>query len=208
LVGWLAGRSPELEPAPETDTPLVVVTNFGPTPEHPLIMLPDMATPPTEAADPGGYPAGLAPDVSNTAWEQDLEQIVLGDFDGGNKVGRLSELMKTAPEWGRAEIAQYLAGATPSDQFGPASEVLTNSQQPEAVFRAMWPDLLNRPDPVKLPLLLDIAQNDQHPMQHQAQDMLSYVFSSETATNAGQWQVAVQARLGALAGAAGPSENP
>ncbi len=192
LIAWFSNAPPQAGPPPEAVVETPIPVNDAPTPEHPLIEFPFEGGLVSESPE---SPAGPGPDNPGTRWEKELEEIVQGDSEAGGKAVRLAALMRTAPEAGRAEVFHYLAGCASNQQYGLVREILTNSQTPESVCRGAWNDLLNRPDSIRLPALLEIAANDQHPMRQQARDMLSFVLANVDATNAGQWRDLVEARL-------------
>jgi hypothetical protein len=52
-------------------------------------------------------------------------------------------------------------------------------------------DLLNRRNTLKLPMLLAIASNTDHPLAGQAKDMLELFLQTDYGTNWNQWSDAV-----------------
>ena len=194
LIGWLVGRPPEPGAPASAASITTTTTNTAPTPDHPLVGLP----PELELIprDPDTVPVNFRrPDVTATAWEKQLDEIILGKLDATNKVLMLADLLKTAPAFSKAEVAQYLATTVPDALYGVAREILTNTQYSEAVYRTLFNNLINRSDPVRLPILLEIALNEEHPQRSQAEEMLDYALSDENATNADQWRAAIEARL-------------
>ncbi|HWH68505.1 MAG TPA: hypothetical protein VNT26_03930, partial [Candidatus Sulfotelmatobacter sp.] len=76
-----------------------------------------------------------------------------------------------------------------SDQDYPAlSQYLTNSTTPSAVMDVLLAGLLNRPNSLKMPLLLDMARDDQNPKASDARDMLSLFLEEDYGNNWTQWQ--------------------
>ncbi len=54
---------------------------------------------------------------------------------------------------------------TQDDHYDGAAGLLTNSATPSAVSTVLMNDLLNRNNTLKLPMLLDVARQDEHPLK-------------------------------------------
>jgi hypothetical protein len=56
-------------------------------------------------------------------------------------------------------------------------------------------DLLNRNNALKLPMLLSVARDDDHPLKDQAREMLELLIQEDDGTNWDQWSASVNTWL-------------
>jgi hypothetical protein len=73
------------------------------------------------------------------------------------------------------------------EDYAPLSSFVTNSTLPEAVLDVFVEDVFNRPNAVKLPLLLDIAQDPQHPRASEAKDVLELFLEEDFGNDWTKW---------------------
>ena len=109
-------------------------------------------TNPTEAAD-------------SRPWEQRLDGILLGAGEVNDKADLIRKLMKDAPAEAQVELAHHLINMVQDDHYDGAAELLTNASTQPEVATVLMNDLLNRRNTLKLPMLLAIARNDDHPLK-------------------------------------------
>ena len=188
FVGWLTSRQGDVKPVPApavTDT-LASAPAPAPAPE---------AAPPTSEATPpptvdNTTDASAASDDS-TNWEQKLEGILLSSDDENGKANQLLALIPTAPPDAQVELAQHLVNLVQDDNYSGAEQMLTNSATPSAVSTVLMNDLLNRNNNLKLPMLLEVAENDNHPLKDQAREMLELLIQEDNGTNWSQWATSI-----------------
>jgi hypothetical protein len=128
-------------------------------------------------------------------WDQRLDGILLRGGEASDKADAIRKLMTVAPAEAEVELSQHLINMVQDDRYDPAAELLTNATTPAAVATVLMNDLLNRRNNLKLPMLLAIARNDQHPLKDQAKDMLELFLQADYSTNWDQWGGAVDAWL-------------
>lgn len=133
--------------------------------------------------------------ASSLPWDQRLDDILLRGGEPSDKADAIRKLMTVAPAEAQVELAQHLINMVQDDRYDPAAELLTNATTPAAVATVLMNDLLNRRNNLKLPMLLAIARNDQHPLKDQAKDMLELFLQADYSTNWDQWGSAVDAWL-------------
>jgi hypothetical protein len=90
------------------------------------------------------------------------------------------------------EVAQHLSNLVANPDYAPLGQMLTNSSMPEAVLDVLMSDVLNRPNSVKLPLLLSVARNDGHAKASEAKDLLELYLEQDYANNWTQWQARME----------------
>ena len=138
-----------------------------------------------------------APEVDSRPWDQKLDDILLGVTapSVNEKADAIRKLMTVAPEEAQPELAQHLINMAQDDHYDGVAELLTNATTQTGVATVLMNDLLNRRNDLKLPMLLAIARNDDHPLKDQAKDMLELFLQADYGTNWDQWASAVDAWL-------------
>jgi hypothetical protein len=194
LIGWMASRqgdvTPIVVPPPSADAPTLAL------PPEPLTNAPEpvvaKAAPRRQAA-PASVPAP-APQYSND-WEKQLDDILLSDADPNTKADRIQALIPNAPPDAQVELSQHLVNMVQDDHYDGAAQLLTNSVTPSAVSTVLMNDLLNRANTLKLPMLLDVAENNDHPLKDQAREMLELLLQQDNGTNWDQWSTSITSWL-------------
>ena len=69
---------------------------------------------------------------------------------------------------------------------------LTNASLPAAVLDILLGDVLNRPNSLKLPALLDVARTPQHPKAGEAKDFLELFLEEDYASDWDKWQAKME----------------
>jgi hypothetical protein len=139
------------------------------------------------ATAPGG--ADSAPDLRTP--EQKLDDILLGWGDENAKSDKLLALLTNSPAEAQEELSHHLINMTQDDHYDGVAQLLTNAATQTAVSTVLMNDLLNRRNTLKLPMLLAIASNTDHPLAGQAKDMLELFLQTDYGTNWNQWSDAV-----------------
>jgi len=134
------------------------------------------------------------PEVS-TDWEKQLDDVLLSDADANSKADRILALIPTAPTNAQVELSQHLVNMVQDDHYDGAAQLLTNPVTPAAVSTVLMNDLLNRNNALKLPMLLSVARDDDHPLKDQAREMLELLIQEDDGTNWDQWSASVNTWL-------------
>jgi len=137
--------------------------------------------PPTDAVN------GPIPD-----WEQRIDDVLTAKEDEDQKAKRLLDLLPHLPEDGQVEAAQHLSNLLPDEQYAVLAQTLTNAHTPEAVLDVLMTDVLNRPNPIKLSTLLEVARTPDHPKADEARDVLEVFVDEDYGKNWDAWEAAVQ----------------
>ena len=69
---------------------------------------------------------------------------------------------------------------------------LTNPDLPGDVLEVLLGDVLNRPNSLKLPALLEVARSPQHPKAAEAKDFLELFLESDYGTDWDKWQAGME----------------
>jgi hypothetical protein len=120
-------------------------------------------------------------------WDDKINDILGPEGDEKDKAKKLIDLFPHLPPEGQEEVAHHLSNLVADEDYAPLSSFVTNSTLPEAVLDVFVEDVFNRPNAVKLPLLLDIAQDPQHPRASEAKDVLELFLEEDFGNDWTKW---------------------
>jgi len=123
-----------------------------------------------------------------TDWEERVDGIISPEGDEKEKAKKLIDIFPHLPPDGQEEVAHHLSNLVADEDYAPLSNFVTNSALPEAVLDVFVEDVFNRPNGIKLPLLLDIAQDPQHPRSAEAKDVLELFLEEDFGSDWTKWQ--------------------
>lgn len=196
-VGFLAGRTSSTPPpAANADDSSPGSARVTTAPPHS-----DTPKPTTTFAERTSAPVEIAPTSqpihvlaastnvtgSDTNWEDKIDDIVGSDDADTNKVKQLFALFPNLPPDGQEEVVQHLSNLVDDEDYAPLGDLLKNAKLPEGVLDELLADVLNRPNNVKLPLLLDVASNSDHAKHDEAKDLLELYLGDDYGSDWGEW---------------------
>ena len=123
-----------------------------------------------------------------TNWEDRLDEILSGKQDEDAKAREMMGLFYNLPPDGQEEVAQHLSNLVSDEQYPVFGQYLTNTSLPEEVLDVLLSDALNRPNKLKLPLLIDVARDPANPKATEAKDLLELYLEEDYGTNWITWQ--------------------
>jgi hypothetical protein len=187
LIGWLFSRQGDVQPiaAPPGSNQIIAIA--------PVAIASEAAPRGPEGARASlvkSGPAAAAPEES-TDWEKQLDDVLLSDTDPTNKADRILALIPNAPTNAQVELSQHLVNMVQDDHYEGAGQLLTNPATPAAVSTVLMNDLLNRNSGLKLPMLLAVARQDDHPLKDQAREMLELLLQEDDGNNWDQWSASI-----------------
>lgn len=100
----------------------------------------------------------IAP-VPVTNWSVQMGAVMTADVSTTNKAIGLLGLFPNLPEEGQVAAAQHSSRLLPDNYYGALGAQLTNSAASPAARRAVFADLLTRPNNIKLPWLVTVASS-------------------------------------------------
>ncbi len=191
FIGWMKSRNGDIQPIavpPAVNQPAMAIAPVAVTP---------VATPPAGNA-PGMIreKPDLAPPTEESGdWEKQLDDVLLSDTDANSKADHILAMIPNAPAGAQVELSQHLVNMVQDDHYDGAAELLTNAATPAAVSTVLMNDLLNRNNTLKLPMLLAVARDDDHPLKDQAREMLELLIQEDNGTNWDQWSASIDTWL-------------
>ena len=194
-IGWFASRNASDVSAPAQESPAESQTTDNTTTENKtdfVKSIPNAA--PVVAIQPADSTTSILDDPA--LWEEKLDDILLSDSVPENKKGeQLLELMGKVGMEAQIELAGHAVNLLDDDQFHLAAKYLTNAAVAEDVSSVFMNDLYNRDDAIKLPLILEVARNEQHVLRDEARDLLELYVEEDHGTNWVQWEAAMKKYL-------------
>jgi hypothetical protein len=138
--------------------------------------------------------AQVAHPVTNviTNWEEKLDAILGSEGDEADKAKQLLAIFSRLPEEGQVEVVQHLSNLVADQNYAPLGELLRDVSLPEDVLEQLMADILNRPNSLKLPVLLDVARNPQHPKAEDAKDLLELYLEEDYGQDWNKWQAKME----------------
>jgi hypothetical protein len=192
FIGWMKSRDGDVQPVAVPAGASQQIMNIAPVAMTEVE--PPPATKPTRITRHKPDPSSPPPDES-MEWEKQLDDVLLSDTDPNTKADRILAMIPTAPSNAQVELSQHLVNMVQDDHYGGTAQLLTNATTPVAVSTVLMNDLLNRNNTLKLPTLLAVAQDNDHPLKDQARDMLELLIQEDDGTNWDQWAASIDTWL-------------
>ena len=128
-------------------------------------------------------------------WEEKVDAILTSEIPDNDKAKKMLEIFPQLSPDAQEEVAHHLSNLVPDEEYAPLGSYLTNAAMPEAVLDVLLEDVFNRPNSVKLPLLLDIARNSQHPKASESRDVLELFLEEDYGNDWSKWQTKMDSWL-------------
>lgn len=135
-------------------------------------------------------------DVGALPYESAMLSIMRSPVADGVKAKALFDLLPQVPEESMANTAEQAATwLRDRDYARVARPLIINPRTHGAVLGALFADLMERPDAVTLPTLVDIAKNPDHPFAPSAHDNLTLLVGRDYGVDWPAWDKAVLQKL-------------
>jgi hypothetical protein len=130
-----------------------------------------------------------------TDWQDHVDQILNDATPDEEKARTLLDLLPRFPEAGQVEAAQHVANLIADVDYAKFGSYLTNALTPESLQDVVLADALNRPNAIKLPLLLDTARSAGNAKAAEAREILELYLEEDYGDDWSQWQAAMETWL-------------
>jgi hypothetical protein len=139
-------------------------------------------------------PMGMSATGTNpmSGWEDKVDEILGSTSPDADKAKQMIEMFPTLPADGQEEVVRHLTNLLPDQDYGLMRSFLTNASLPENVLDFLLGDVLNRPNSLKLPALLEVARNAQHPKAAEAKDFLQLFLEEDYGSDWDKWQAGIE----------------
>lgn len=124
-------------------------------------------------------------------WSDKVDTILASSVPESDKVKQFLEMFPKLPEAGQEAVANHLSNLLPSEDYAQLAKFLTDTSLSTNVLDVLLRDALNRPNHVKLPVLLEVARNPQHPKSAEAKETLAFLLEEDDGDDWAKWQARV-----------------
>ena len=135
------------------------------------------------------------PEPIEEPWQQTINAILQNDGSPTLLSGRLAAALPGMPLEGQLEAAQHMVNLLADEEYGTAEKVYLNPGMPQPVRRLVFEDFMNRPNSLKLPLLVRTLRETGHPMRREAIDNLQVYIGRDEGEDWLRWDAAVRETL-------------
>lgn len=112
-------------------------------------------------------------------WDKRVDAILESKGTDTEIADKLLELYPQVPTNGQADLILEIAPRVANTNYNRLSNLLTNSSSPEEVIETLLTDLIDRPDNVRLPLMLEMARSKENPKSEDAHDLLEVILGDD-----------------------------
>jgi hypothetical protein len=161
---------------------------------------------PVAAADAPAAPANAEPLATNTLTEEDapkkpmmveaqISEVAGSQHTAGEKAAELFKIFTQLDPQGQRKVALAAVSQVDDAHYALIGKYLLDPKLDPRVLSVFMTDTLKRPNSVRLPLLLELAQMNGHPLQAESRELLTALLQKNYGTNWTKWQEAVTAQL-------------
>lgn len=140
-------------------------------------------------------PPDEEPVVFEEAWQRTINAILTDDAEPSLLSGRLAAALPGMPLEGQLEAAQHMVNLLADEEYATAETVYFNPSMAEPVRRLVFEDFMNRPNTLKLPLLVRTLRESGHPLRNEAIENLQVYLGRDEGTDWTRWDAAVHETL-------------
>jgi hypothetical protein len=137
---------------------------------------------------------GENPDAA--LWEKQIDDMLRANVDEGQTARKLIALLPTMPDEGKVEAVQHIVNLLPDADYRQLMPILLNPHMPDGVHEAIFTDLMNRDDELKLHAFVDIAKVTDHPLRAEALSDLQIFLSADYGSDWAKWNAAIDTYVG------------
>lgn len=125
-------------------------------------------------------------------WEAAINRLLDSDEENDKVAAELASLAPTMPLEGQVEAIQHMVNLLDDEQYALARNMLLNPSLHPNLREVIFSDALDRPNSVKLPMLLALFGAPGHPLRVEAHANLQAVVGRDLGQDPGLWTQAIQ----------------
>ena len=133
--------------------------------------------------------------MQTAPWQSTVSLIASQNEPPGIVAARLAAALPTFPPEGQLETARQIIELQTDEDYKVVEGLYFSPVAPKPVKILIFEDLLNRPNSLKLPLLVRTVGQAEHPLRAEALDNLQLFVGRDMGDDPLQWQSAVDATL-------------
>ena len=193
-----ATTSPEITSIDLPSPPPLVAPSPVPLPTPAGDVAPSVRTRALTTPDGAEIIPAITLETGELPWEASIRKTLADDKAPDSEKGRrILEMIPTMAVEGRETAAEEAIKRIPDSEYRHAQAALANPASFGTSEGVLFADLMNRPDELRLPTLLMIARNSEHPYAQNARDNLNHVLGKDLGTDWTGWDAAIRQHLAA-----------
>jgi len=135
---------------------------------------------------------GFTPDPNNIAdWQEPFEKALSSESGQPERSRQLLEVFPNLPQDAQVVAVEQLSNLLPNQEYAALAQYLTNITIAEPVLDVIMAGLLNRPDTLKLPYLVQVARDERNPKAAEAKGILQALLDENFGDDWARWQTEV-----------------
>jgi hypothetical protein len=189
---WYLSK-PAPQPLKQEQPPVVSASSEEPLPPPspaPAVTVPETKAPVAKKSEP----APVKP-LEMQAWEVKIDEALRSNADTDAIAQILLQQIPSMPGEGQAASARHIANLIADKDYLSVIPYVRNIKLDPGFQEIMVAESLNRPDVVKLPVLLAAARTPSHPMAEIAKSTLGFLLEGDFGEDWGKWESAVKTAL-------------
>jgi len=201
LSVWLGRQNQPNQPKPVQpgDQPVnsAPVADITKTSNTQSVTSPAISTLPAATTNSQGVPATggtLTPNANGliTDWSEKIDEALKSGAEDREVAKSLLKSFPRFPAEGQVEAIQHISNLLPDEDYPELAKLMEDEKLPEDVLDELIMDLLNRPNKIMLPELLELAKNPQHPKATEAKDFLELYLEEDYGTDWNLWRTKME----------------
>ena len=201
LCAWLAVGQKK---APPSQPPSHLTPGLDQPPHSPEFS-PKIGTKLSESPGPQFYhtpttlpesPPAVVLETISPLWEQQLSTTIAKAPDRTSAARAVFNLLPLLPEEALESATEQALEKLPDSKYKTvALPILLNPQTHGRVLSILFADLMERPDPIALPTLLQLTKDSSHPFSPFAMENLQLLLGEDSEPGWSKWAVEIQKQI-------------
>jgi hypothetical protein len=161
-----------------------------------------------QQVQPKAAPAkGATPKTEIAQWEYRIDEALRSQADHSAIALSILSQVPSMPAEGQTAAAQHIVNLIADKDYLQLLPYIKNPRMEAGFQEIVVAESLNRPDEVKLPVLLNAARIPKHPMAETALSVLSVLLDANHGSDWAKWEEAVNKALNKLSSNAATAPN-
>lgn len=128
-------------------------------------------------------------------WERAINRLLDSDDENDKVAAELAALAPTMPLEGKVEAIQHMVNLLEDEHYALARNMLLNPSLHPDLREVIFSDVIDRPNSVKLPVLVDLLGIYGHPLRAEAHSNLQVLLGSDLGDDPAVWSAPIQGFL-------------
>ncbi len=134
-------------------------------------------------------------ELAHDKWEDKIQEILSSSEDDSAVCLSLIGIVKQVPTASQSVIAAHITNLASDEDYKHLIPLMRDRTLGARFHQDIALDALNRPDEIKLPVMLEIAASDWHPAAEKIRDVLALILGENPGEDWDRWRELVQAKL-------------